>query len=119
MYNCTASCLWIVFLTVSCSRRMVYFNSQIQVKPRFYLFGNLYFRCRSYIYVTEIYIILNVYNIQQCMFLFRTLTDQTQISYSFQRNAKNYKPFDSESHKTAGISKSICMNIYELKCNLT
>ena len=61
----------------------------------------------------EMYTVLNVYNIQQCMFLFTTY--QTQIAYSFQRNEKESKSFGSESHKTAGISKSICMNIHEWK----
>ena len=46
------------------------------------------------------------------------ITDQTQITYSFQRHKKKSKPFGSESHKTAGISKSIRMHIPELNDDL-
>ena len=64
-------------------------------------------------YITEdIYTVLNVCSIQQRMFLF--MTDQTQIAYSLHQKEQNSKPCGTESHKTAGISKSICMNIHEL-----
>ena len=46
------------------------------------------------------YTVLKMYSIQQCML------------------RKKSKQFGSESHKTAGISKSIRMNIHELNDDL-